>query len=65
MSDQFYPSVPTAATPVTYAPPPSRLSVWRIAAAVFVGNFLCMLLGIVLYICFVVGIAALAGAGNR
>ncbi len=65
MSDQFYPAVQQgSAPPVIYAPA-SRLSVWRIAAAVFVGNFLCALLGIVLYFCLVLGLMALAGAGNR
>ncbi len=64
MSEQYYPTFQESSAPPVYAPP-SRLSVWRIAAAVFVGNFLCALLGIVLYFCLVVGVAALAGVTNR
>ncbi len=45
--------------------PLSRMSVWSIAFAVFVGNVLCVLLGVAIYFCFVFGIALLATGGRR
>ncbi len=60
MSDQFYPAISSSTLPQTYAPP-SRLSVWRIAAAVFVGTFLCF----ILYLCFLFGVVVLLNSGGR
>ncbi len=63
MSEQVFPTVPNApAPPAQYAS--SRMSVWRIAAAVFVGNFFCALLWFVLYFCFIIGVGLL-GSGVR
>ncbi len=59
MSDQFYPSVPSAATPVIYAPVQGT-SVWRIAAATFVGILLCQLIAFAITACFYFGVFALA-----
>ncbi len=65
MSEQYYPTFQQNSAPPPVYAPPSRLSVWRIAAAVFVGNFLCLLIGLVLYLCLAVGVAVLSGATNR
>ncbi len=65
MSNEFYPSTPAASSPPVMYVPTSRQSVWTIAAAVFVGNLLCALIGVALYFCLVFGMFAIAGAGNR
>ncbi len=60
MSEQFYPTVQAApAPPVVYAQFPSQVSVWRIAAATFVGILLCQLLSLVVTACVWGGIVAL------
>ncbi len=64
----YYPTVPIAqpadVAPI-YAPAPSRLSVWKIAGGVFVGNFVCLLLSLLLYFCAIMAFAILASASNR
>ncbi len=60
MSEQFYPTVQAApAPPVVYAQFPSRVGVWQIAAATFLGIFLCQLLTLVLTACIWGGVLAL------
>jgi len=58
MSQQITSPVPASSPAVMYAP--ARMSVWQIALAVFVGNLLCTLIPLVLYLCFLVFIAASA-----
>jgi hypothetical protein len=58
MSQEVIPTMPVATSqPMIYVP--SRMSVWRIALAVFVGNLLCALLWFVLYFCLIFGLGFL------
>ncbi len=60
------PLIPAEPQPIVYLPAPAAsASVWKIAAAVFVGNLLCALLSAVLYFCVVFGAIILAGATRR
>ncbi len=62
MSQQF--TSPVTASSPTGAYVPARMSVWQIALAVFVGNLLCALIPIVLYLCLIL-LEVLVAAGRR
>ncbi len=64
MEQQYAPATQSAQPqPVVYVAPAARVSVWRIAAATFIGLLVCQLLGILLTACAYGGIIALALAG--
>ncbi len=44
---------------------PSRLSIWRIALGVFVGNILCVLITLVLYACLFFGMMMFGVSADR
>jgi hypothetical protein len=44
---------------------PSRLSIWRIAAGVFIGNILCLLISLVLYACVFAGMSVFGVSLSR
>ena len=44
---------------------PSRLSMGRIALGVFIGNFLCMLISVLLYACMLVGLSVFGVSLSR
>ncbi len=66
MSEQaITPFIPGEQQPIEYVPPPAPVSIWKIAAAVFVGNLLCGLISAGLYFCLLFGGIILASASPR
>ncbi len=65
MSEQFSPTVAQGSTQPVVIAPSQPTSVWRIAAATFVGIFLCQLITLVITGCFYFGVFALVLSNAR